>query len=780
VIRSLSRYAILVTALLAACGRPAANVARLLRRAVGIDHPTKLTPGSLPNRFFTVEQRSYWIPDGADSSVVPVADTLMILSPDSSGGDSIRFSGEQGCCDGALKLERDTARSRIDVRILNNWHDPESAVGGLLLLSPDWVQVIRQRVPGAWRDSGVVRHHLTSTDSSVLVFTRQGRAWGWVSYAGARWLRMSATRTVTVSGRHTVDRDLSPTGTPVDFRYSGAIAERFLYEPQSGFVDSVEARGTLEGRLVYHEATGKVDSVLGAQRIERRGSWRYYAEFQPDDVVFVDSARPAVAQQQERYVALKDSATYADSALVLRIFQLVRGTQSPALRWPLDEAFRRLAFNRDVSSLMLTKTLQQGARPQDVAVLGPLVEYPGEVLLARAIPLQTATGIVDQLSSLRVERRNQVNRETFFGTLATLLRSPMGIEPGAGEHAARLAQQTDDAAARDLLLLLAYKSDPARYQPLLERLADRRPGSYGSIARAYAQGNIAPDFYGAHPDSFELTWTGRPFPGLVRPWREQVAYFEQLPDGAALRRAQDPKSGATWLDPRPVASPDYLAMGRAVQLLLRARGIDANAALAGRFTSETDPHGRIVWAHYLLSMGDTTPLPWLRGAYRGSDRALATDALRLMELHARSVADTLVDPMLLGSIQNAVLDCVTGRSELADSAGASERDCSTHGEALPHALQVDGLAQSTVSRWKGTFTLRSHAEFLRRARADGWGGSEMAITLSPVRRIENRYYIDYAFAPGSGEGCLCGYGGSFVLVEQRGRWVVVQSSGWIS
>jgi hypothetical protein len=55
----------------------------------------------------------------------------------------------------------------------------------------------------------------------------------------------------------------------------------------------------------------------------------------------------------------------------------------------------------------------------------------------------------------------------------------------------------------------------------------------------------------------------------------------------------------------------------------------------------------------------------------------------------------------------------------------------------------------------------------------------MAITLTPVRRIENRYYIDYAIAPGTGEGCLCGYGGSFELVQRAGHWVAWVTGGWI-
>jgi hypothetical protein len=366
-----------------------------------------------------------------------------------------------------------------------------------------------------------------------------------------------------------------------------------------------------------------------------------------------------------------------------------------------------------------------------------------------------------------------------FDTLAALLRSPLGTAPEAGEHAARVAQQTDDATARDLLLLLAYRSDPARYLLLLDRLADRRPGSYGSIARAYTQGNIAPSFYGEHPDSFALTWIGRPFPGLSRPWREHVVYFEQLPEGAALERAQDPRSGATWLDVRRGNSPDYASMGRAVQLLLRSRGMDANAALTARFTAETDPRARLVWAHYLLSMEDTTPLPWVRSAYRGSDRALARDALRLLELHRSLVEDRRIEPAILGSIQNAVLDCITGRTALVDSAGAPVNGCSTRGERLPPLLQEDGLAPAAVSRWKRVFTLRSRAEFLQRARSSAWGGLQMAITLTPVRRIENRYYIDYAIAPGTGEGCLCGYGGSFELVQRAGHWVAWVTGGWI-
>ena len=220
-------------------------------------------------------------------------------------------------------------------------------------------------------------------------------------------------------------------------------------------------------------------------------------------------------------------------------------------------------------------------------------------------------------------------------------------------------------------------------------------------------------------------------------------------------------------------------MGRAVQLLLRSRGMDANAALAARFAAETDPRGRLVWAHYLFSMEDTTPLPWVRSAYRGSDRALARDALRLLELHPSLVADTRIEPTILGSIQNAVLDCITGRTALVDSAGAPVKDCNTRGERLPPLLQKDGLAPATVSRWKRRFTLRSHGEFLQLARSSRWNASQMAITLTPVRRIENRYYIDYAIAPGTGEGCLCGYGGSFVLVQQAGHWVAWVTGGWI-
>ncbi len=756
----------------------------VLRRVVGDEHPTKIIPGSLPNRFFALSQKSYWIPRGADSTVVPVVDTVVILGPDTTGGDAVRFSSGQGCCEGTLFLERDSSARTVRIRVADNWHDPESQSGALLLEAGAWRQTIGLHDTGAWRDSVVIRHRSNVSDSIRQVSVRQGRALAWVSYAGARWLRMRATRTVELTGRSTIEKTLSTTGTPVDVRCFGTIAEEFLYEPATGFVDSLLARGTLQGRIAYHEATGRVDTVDGTWRMERRGSWHYYAQLQSDEVVFDDSDGNVVGAQQ-RYLGLTDHALYPDSDFVERVFQWRSEAQSPAERWPLDQIVGQVSHNRDVGSFVTDRAFRQ-YRAGDRALVDILLPRYGGT--ESALRQNLVEALAKQLASLAIERRAQTDREALFDNLNSVLHEAGGVEAGAGEPAARAVQSTDDPHARDLLLLVAYESDPAKYLPLLERLAGTRAGTYGGIARAYAAGNLGAAFYGPKPEAYEVTWTGRPFPGIDHPWREHVRYFENLPDGAALKRAQSPKEGADWLG-RPGSSlddPDYPAMGRAVNLLLRARGMDPAAVLRGRFDAERDSNGRLVWAHYLLAMRDTTPLPWVRGAYRDAGGKLAADAFRLLELHAEGVgrgvvADTVKGGGTLVAVQDAVLSCLTGAVALVDTAGKPDGACSPDGD-LPKKLQSDGLAPQTIEKWRSRFAIRSHDDFIRSARQrPRWLlGRDMAVILSPVRRIENRYFIDYAIVPGSGESCLCGSGGSLVLEQRKDRWVVVRSGGWIS
>jgi len=775
---------ILCVAVVLGCRVSAEEAVNRLRRVLGDDHPTKVTAGNPPNRFFAIGQKSYWIPRGTDSTVVPVADTLLILGPDSAGGHSIGFSSGQGCCSATLVLERDSSTKAVRVGIVNNWHDPASESGGLLLEAGVWRQTIGLRDTGVWRDSSVIRLRSAASDSVRQRSLRWGRAVGWVSYAGARWLRMQGSRSVQLTGRSTIEKKLSPTGTPVEFQWVGTIAERFLYEPKTGFIDSLEARGTLEGRVTYHEPTGRVDTVDGSWRVERRGNWQYYAQFDPEQVVFGDSDGSVVGAQQ-RYVALTQ-ARHPDSAFVERVFQLRGEARSPAERWPFDRMLGLLSYDRDVASFASDQAFRQ-YRAGDRALVDVLLPP----YTRNAFPLRRsfAEGLADQLASLAVERRMQTDRQALFDNLNSALHGAGGVEAGAGARVAGIAQTTDDHHARDLLLLIAYQSDPATYLPLLERLADKRAGTYGSIARAYSAGNLVAEFYGPKPEAYQTSWTGRPFPGIDRPWREHVSYFENLPEGAALRRAQAPREGADWLG-RPGSwadNPDYSAMGRAVNLLLRARARNPTAVLRSRFDAEQDANGRLVWAHYLLAMRDTTPLPWVRGVYRTAGGKLAADAFRLLELHAKLVADTaslvadtLKEPVTLAAIQNAVLECLTGDVALVDTAGVRETAC-VRGD-LPKLLQSDGLAPQTIEKWRASFAIRSHADFVRRARqASRWElRSEMAVIISPVRRIENRYFIDFAVVPGSGESCLCGYGGSFVLEQRNGRWVVVRSGTWIS
>ncbi len=264
---AMSKFAlILCLAVVSSCRASADDMISVLRRVVGDEHPTKIIPSSLPSRFFALSQKSYWIPRGADSTVVPVVDTVVILGPDTTGGDAVRFSSGQGCCEGTLFLEHDSSARTVRIRVAENRYDPESQSGALLLEAGAWRQTIGLHDTGAWRDSVVIRHRPTASDSIRQVSVRQGRALAWVSYAGARWLRVRATRTVELTGRSTIEKKLSTTGTPVDVRCVGTITEEFLYEPATGFVDSLVARGALQGRIDYHETTGRVDTVEGTWR----------------------------------------------------------------------------------------------------------------------------------------------------------------------------------------------------------------------------------------------------------------------------------------------------------------------------------------------------------------------------------------------------------------------------------------------------------------------------------------------------------------------------------
>jgi len=733
------------------------------------EHPTTLRPGHTPNRLFAIGQKSYWVARGADSTLVPVADTMMILAPDSLS-DTVDFSGGQGCCNGN-RLVVTRSAGMLDIRVTNAWHRDEPAVGGLLLHAADWRQTIPLHDQGQWRDSLTIRR-LSGADSLIQFVTRHGTAVEWVTYAGGRWLRMRDTSDVVVAGRTTIEKGLSVAGTPVTFRLTGPLAEEFLYEPTSGLVDSIRVHGLLGGHVDFHETTGQVSGVDGVLRVERRGQWEYYAQLRPENIVFAET--PA------RFVAMLEQPIVGDSALVEEAFHLRKQASSPAVRWPLDRLIRFLGY-RETRRLVFERAEQQ-YRTGDAVLRDQILEYEQYGSRTSPLPGHVVESIAAEVQSLAAERRGQLEREAFVEDMSTALHQPGGVE-GDGEPGARVAETTDDRHARDLLLLAAYESNPAKYLPLLEQLADTRPGSYGFIARAYAAGNITDAFY-LNPSGYDVTWTGRSFPGVDRPWREHVIYFENLPEGAALERARagsnEPR--CTWLNMRNPEFPEYAVMTGAVRLHLQAQGIDAREAFRQRFNAEPDSIGRLVWAHYLLGLGDSTPRPWLRAVYQSRHGELSADAYRLLELHKTLVADTLSPSAVVASLQDAVLECLTGGTPLADTTGHREVSCGRQGEHLPSFLQSDGLAPSVIEKWRGKFELHSRADFIKRARngARLVADYAMALSLSPVRKIENRYYIDYAFSPGSGESCLCGNGGSFMLEQRNGNWIVVQSGAWIS
>src|SRR5690349_5244176 len=84
------------------------------------EHPTMLRLGHTPNRLFAIGQKSYWVARGADSTVGPVADNMMILASGSVSG-TVDFRGWPGCLHGNRPGGTPSA-GMADIRVTNAWH----------------------------------------------------------------------------------------------------------------------------------------------------------------------------------------------------------------------------------------------------------------------------------------------------------------------------------------------------------------------------------------------------------------------------------------------------------------------------------------------------------------------------------------------------------------------------------------------------------------------------------------------------------------------------------
>ncbi len=700
------------------------------------------------DRLFVVRQESYWLPHGWDSTRVSAADTILVISRRTrrdrtqqaiglSGGDG--FPGRHGAS--VTSLGHSTWRLVLDLDEAGNtfgYSDPrdERELGSLLLDVPRWTGQARDPAKGHELTLlvGIDRDTLRASRRLVRV-TRARDA------AGPRRERVEAQWQVRYSGDNRIDEHLEPQGVVVRVDLRGELAERYIAD-STGRRDSVTETGTLTGTLIYLHASGATDTTIGSWFVSRRGWWM--ADWTGDAGrrfnYFAQHGRDAPGEEPARpQLAIHEAAQRPPraSAALQRAYALAL---SPFDRLELDAELRWAA--RD-SGTVLDELVQRCEPARLVQVWLNVNEYAS----AAPVNRRTAACVARVLTQRQLQRELAVDRESAFASLLGLLASGRRIDSAAAGELIAMARGATDPRGRDIVLLMAYVADPAEARSPIDSLADCCEG-YGPITRAYTNGSIRMmgASWGVRRGDMYSRDQEHGFPG---PQASADAH-------RAWRRSQ---LGSGRFEP-------------AVAAWFRARGLDAATELRHRFRTDASATNRVVWSEYLVMFRDTSSLAWLR------DTATTITATRAEAYRQLGLFPALTgDSTIISELQNLVLEYALDNAVIQDTAGTPVRPFSAHDER-PGAWYVisDSLAPDVLARWSSRVRPIS-TEGLTRLAADS--GLQMALRVSPVMRVVNRYTVTVALLP-FGQPCLCGGGTEFVFERRGGRWIAVSTMSWIS
>lgn len=715
-------------------------------------------------------QISSWQARGILASLALVAETTLVLRRTPGAGSDSAYLATLGG-DGATVPVSVTMDRAGAVRTFQLAGSPDfdwELEGGLLVHEAMAHAGGGHRWPASRRTRRVVANavpeHVGSLFGQLLgghrteiVRIRDEDVIGHVRSGGREWLRIRSRGLDSIVAIRFLDPEFQR--TRVEFRMAGPVEETLLFDPATGELDSLHATAAYRARVTYFNLDGRattVDARWDVRRTAIRAPDPGGAARDAEDYFVVHGRNPP----EREAASLGDLARLAADAVSGRaegldsLLSRRTGAVGTAERVEVETNLRA-AVSRMESDPSVVDRLIRWYRPGDTFLAAVLLERAGFGTEVLSLPL--AEVLVQTFGDLAEQRREGLNRESAFERLFQLIGNAGRVDSAAADLLARAAMRVDDPNARDLFLLAAYRGQPRRYLPVMLAHADTVRG-FGPLVRRYASGD---------PSALSESWG-------ISPWMENEPGPGPLPSLEAPWRAHRDHAraeGGYWDSRRFV---EWLA----------AHEPDGVARLLGRFASETEVPGRLVWADYLFQLGDFSPVPWVRSLTSAPDSASREQGYDMMlgTTWGHLFQDTLPEGAELAELQNLLLRFADGEASFVSLDGSPVAGIQVHDETPgEHLLIEDNLSASIrqAAHWRDRFELISEEQLQRRVDSTGL---RMAVRIGPITRVGDRYEASVALLPYArrGEFCLCGGGARLEFVRRGDEWMVLSYFGWIS
>lgn len=714
-------------------------------------------------------QLSRWVPDGGDSTISAIADTALVLSwrasarpgavPDYANVYTGDFGGGWD-----VRLEHSLSGQVTGFTIVTDSDFYRDEDFGTLIYEALAQRGARTFQNGKWADTVTMRHETPALRSNIIGSTyggdtltwrriRSGTVTGEVSRGGHRWLVVEGTGHDSVVTARYIQSDFD---RMQEFRTStGVVAEQYLYDPATGRIDSL--RQHVEWRVTarYAETFGPPSVVHGRWTADRMAGWGPDFREQRDEANRYSWLHGRSEQEDSTAFPLPirrlvEASVRGDAGALDSLFSMRASAADMRQRWELEDALVAATVGGTLDQ-RFQHVARTSYRSGDEFLTRMIVDQYHEEAV---VDTSTARIVASIFEDVALERRNALDRQELFANLFGLISESDSVTATAAPIFAVAAERTNDPYARDLFYLAAYRGQPATYRSLAETRTDGSIG-YGPIVRRYVAGD---------PGGLGLSW------GWVERYAE-VFQYEPMP----------PLDGPWQAHERRVTG--FMSYWDAERLKewVAAHQPDADQIFRQRYATEPDPRGRLVWAQYLLQLGDTTAAGWVRRMEVEGDSVTRQKAAWVMR-DFPIFADTLRAGPELDDLQWQLLGYAVGIWNLLDQNGQPVKPFAAHDERPDlRLLSSANLTDRTRTdpRWYRYFQILTPDSLQARAEREGL---IMAYYISPVVRIGQRYEAHVSLLPYMRPGgmCLCGGGTMLTLIRRDGKWIVASSGTWVS